>query len=104
MKKKIIVIGIIFLISILSISGCIRPTTGIGVKKLNRTPSKFINMTEEQMQLFPLLKEAVQTNKLVEVASPSDEIEQLYGIFRYFDTRFICYQNEYYEISIHYAD
>jgi hypothetical protein len=61
-------------------------------------------MTEEQMQKFPLLKEAILTNKTVEELSPSYEIERVNGVLRYFGTNIIKYQNEYYEIRTYYID
>lgn len=86
------------------LSGCIGQSEGIHTIKLNEPVSYFINMTEEQMQNFPHLKESILKNKTVEVPYPYAEISELKGILEYFDTDFIYYQNEYYEIQIYYAD
>ena len=91
MKRQQVIIGIIVLLITIGLSGCIGPTTGIMIKKLSYNASKSINMTEEQIKKFPLLKEAILTNKTVEVPSPSHEINQLGGIIEYFDTNIICY-------------
>ena len=104
MNKKVIVIGIIIFITILGLSGCIGPTTGIMITKFDNAPNIFINMTENQMKIFSMLKEAILTNKTVEVSSPQEEITQLMGILRYFDTKIIKYRNEYYKITIFCAD
>lgn len=104
MKKKFIIFGIFTFLITVGLSGCIGPSTGIMIWKLDKTPSTFINMSEEQMKIFPLLKEAILTIDTVEVSSPSGEIEQLMGVLRYFDTDIIKYQNEYYEIKIFCAD
>ncbi len=104
MKKQLIIVGIIVLLICIGLSGCFGPTTGIMIKKLNDHAGNFINMTEDQMKKFPHLKEAILTNKTVEVTSPSQEINELQGILQYFDTDVICYRNEYYEIRIFFAD
>ena len=102
--RRFFAIGLIILLIIVSTCGCIGPTMSIRIKKLDKTPSTFINMTEKQMNLFPLLKEAILTNKTVEDSSPSQGITQLQGILRYFGTAYIKYQNEYYDIRIIYGD
>ena len=104
MKKQLVIFGIIITTLIVGLSGCIGPTTGYMITKLDREPDNFVDMTEKQMEKFPLLKEAILTNKTVEVSSPSHEITQLGGIFEYFDTNVICYQNEFYEVMIFCAD
>jgi hypothetical protein len=104
MKRQLIIIGIIVLLFTFGLSGCFGPTTGYYIKKLNNPVSNFINMTEEQIKHFPLLKESLLTNKTIEVPSPSQEVTELRGVFEYFDTDVICYRNEYYEISVFCAD
>jgi hypothetical protein len=61
-------------------------------------------MTEQQMKNFPHLKEAILTNKTVYVESPSQEMDELRGVLDFFNTERICYQNEYYQITIKYVD
>ena len=56
------------------------------------------------MQNFPHLKEAILTNRSIDLAYNSVEISELRGILEYFDTYIINYQNEYYEILIYFAD
>ena len=105
MKKQFIIFGIITLLIAIGLSGCIGPTASIRIKKLDKAPVvTFINMTEEQMQKFTLLKETILTKKTIERSSPSYEIERVNGVLRYFDTNIIKYQNEYYEIRTYYAD
>ncbi|KYK21896.1 hypothetical protein AYK21_04250 [Thermoplasmatales archaeon SG8-52-2] len=104
MKKQFIILGIVIFLFTNGLSGCIGPTTGIMIWRLDKAPETFINMGEEQIKIFPLLKEAILTNKTVEVSSPSGEIEQLMGVLRYFDTNIIKYHDEYYEIKIFCAD
>jgi predicted PurR-regulated permease PerM len=104
MKKQLIIVVIIVLLICVGLSGCYGPTTGIMIKKLNNHVGNFINMTEDQMKKFPHLKEAILTNKTVEVSSPSQEINEIQGILQYFDTDVIYYRNEYYEIHIFCAD
>ena len=104
MNKEVIVIGIIILNTILGLIGCIRFTTGIMITKLDNEPNIFINMAEDQMKIFPNIKEAILINKIVEVSSPSEEITQLKGILWYVIIKIIKYQNEYYKKTIFYAD
>ena len=94
--------GIVILLLTTWLSGC--QSQGIGVHKRSGEYQNSVNMTEEQMNNFPHLKEAILTNKTVYVESPSQEMDKLRGILEYFDNDFIFYQNEYYEIRIKYAD
>jgi hypothetical protein len=109
MKKQLVTIGIVALLVCVGLSGCIGPSQGIRAQKLKGGAGNSVNMTEQQMKNFPHLKEAILTNKTVVVESPSQEMDQLRGIFEYFDpdnifSDIISYQNEYYEIRINYAD
>jgi hypothetical protein len=104
LKDKIIISGLIVLLISVGLSGCIGPSQVIKVRKLSGGYSNSINMTEQQLKNFPHLKEAILTNKTVEVESPSQEMNELRGILEYFDTEIIYYQNEYYEIKLYYAD
>jgi hypothetical protein len=62
-----------------------------------------MNMTEEQINNFPHLKEAILTNKSGGEI-PKDEWSELRGMLEFFDTEIIHYQNEYYEIKFIVAD
>jgi len=104
MKIRLIIVGITILLIIVGLSGCTGPKQIIEAVKLNGLNYKSVNMTEEKMQNFPHLKQAILTNKTVDVSSPSEEMSELRGILEYFNTDIICYQNEYYEIQIRYAD
>jgi len=59
-------------------------------------------MSEQLMNRYPHLKEAILTNKSVETSQ--EEIYRLRGIFEFFDTNIIQYLYEYYEVGIWYAD
>jgi len=109
LKKQLVIIGIIAILVCVGLIGCIGPSQGIRAQKLKGGAGNSVNMTEQQMKNFPHLKEAILNNKTVEVASPSQEMDMLRGIFEYFDPQdifpdIIFYQNEYYEIRIYYAD
>ena len=96
MNKQLVIIGIIVILLTVGLSGC--QEQDIHIKKLNIKPDNFVNMTEEQMKHFPHLKEAILMNKSIDTSGYSNEMVELRGVLEYFDTYFICYQNEYYEI------
>jgi len=100
MKKQIMIIGIVILLITTWLSGC--QSQGIGVHKISGEHQNSVNMTEEQMDNFPYLKEAILTNKYAE--TPWDEQNKLRGILEFFDTEIIQYQNEYYEVVFWAAD
>lgn len=54
-------------------------------------------MTDDQMNHFPQLKEAILTNTSVE--TPQEEMNRLQDLLEFFDTETFPYQNEYYEIG-----
>lgn len=100
MKKQFVIIGIVVLLLTTWLSGC--QSQGIRVDKISGEYQNSVNMTEDQMNKFPHLKEAILTNKYVE--TPWDEQNQLRGILEFFDTEIIQYQNEYYEVGFWAAD
>ena len=102
MKKQLMIIGIILILLTVGLSGC--QEQSIHIKKLKVKPDNFVNMTEEQMIHFPHLKEAILTNKTIDITNYDDEEAELRDVLDYFDTNCICYQNEYYDIEIWYAD
>jgi len=104
MKKQLVIIGIIALLLTTCLSGCSGPSQVIQARKLSGGPGNSVNMTEQQMEKFPHLKEAILTNKTVIVESPSEEMSKLRGILEFFDTEIIHYQNEYYEIRFKFGD
>ena len=109
MKKQLVIIGIVVILVTVGLSGCNGSKQGIEARKLSRGYGNSVKMTDQQMNNFPHLKEAILTNKTVYVESPSQEMDKLRGILEYFDTDnifsdIIFYQNEYYGITIKYAD
>jgi hypothetical protein len=98
MKRKWLVIGIILLLLTTWLSGC--QSQGISIHKLNGGHQSSVNMTEEQMNDFPHIKEAILTNK--SVYTPQEEMNRLRGILDFFNTGIILYQNEYYEVGFWY--
>jgi len=100
MKKQLILLGIAVLLICVGLSGC--QSQGFRVQRINEEPTNYVNMTEEQMNNFPHLKEAILTNKYVE--TPQEEMNRLRGIIEFFDTEIIKYQNEYYDIGFWSAD
>ena len=99
MKKQLIIVGITVLHVVVGLSGCIGPAQSIYARRLNKEADNFVNITEEQMKNFPLLKELILTNKSTDKAYPSEEIIKLDGILEHFNTDIIYYQDEYYEIQ-----
>jgi hypothetical protein len=99
-RKKLVFMGIVILLLTTWLSGC--QSQGIRVDKISGEYQNSVNMTEDQMNKFPHLKEAILTNKYVE--TPWDEQNQLRGILEFFDTEIIQYQNEYYEVGFWAAD
>ena len=100
MKKLLILIGIAVLLLSIWLSGC--QSQGFQVHRISEEPTNYVNMTEEQMNNFPHLKEAILTNKSVE--TPQEEMNRLRGILEFFDTEIIKYQNEYYDVGFWAAD
>ena len=101
MKKKFVIIGIAILLLTTWLSGC--PSQGISVHKISGEHPNSVNMTEEPMNKFPHLKEAILTNDSGGEI-PKDEWSELRGLLEFFDTETIQYQNEYYEITFTVAD
>ena len=100
LKKLLILFGIAVLLLSIWLSGC--QSQGFGVHRISEEPTNYVNLTEDQMNNFPHLKEAILTNKYVE--TPQDEMNRLRGILEYFNTDYICYQNEYYDVGFWSAD
>jgi hypothetical protein len=102
MKKQFVMAGIAVLLICVGLSGCSGPTQLISAHKLDTEVASYVNMTEQQIEKFPHLKEAVLNNKSVE--TPLEEFNEVRGILEFEDTNFIKYQNEYYEIHFAFAD
>ena len=101
MKKQLIIIGIITILVTVGLSGC--QSQGIYVEKISGEHPNSVNMTEEQMNRFPHLKEAILTNTSGGDI-PREEWDELRGILEFFDTQVIRYQDKYYEIRFNVAD
>jgi hypothetical protein len=101
MKRKCLAIGIILLLLTTWLSGC--PSQGISVHKISGEHPNSVNMTEEQMNRFPHLKEAILTNTSGGEV-PREEWDELRGTLEFFDTQVIRYQDKYYEIWFNVAD
>lgn len=99
-EKQLILIGIITLLICVGLSGCMGDTQGISALKRNNGGGNFVNFNERQMQKFLHLKEAILTNRTVEVEYPSEEIDRFRIILDFYNTDYICYYNDYYEIII----
>jgi len=100
MKKQLLLIGIAVLLLTTWLSGC--PSQGIGIRKISGEHQNCVNMTEDQMNNFPHLKEAILTDKYIETSQ--EEMNRLRGILEFFDTEIIRYQNQYYEVGFWAAD
>lgn len=94
MKKLLLIIGTVTLLLTICLGGC--SEYGITIKKISGEPGNSVNMTEQQMEKFPHLKQTILTNKTT--ITPDDEFFRLRAILDFFDTSIIKYQNEYYEI------
>jgi len=101
MKKQLVIIGFVVLLLATWLSGC--QSQGISVHKISGEHQNSVNMTEEQINNFPHLKEAILTNNSGGDI-PKDEWSELKGVLEFFDTEIIQYQNEYYEITFNLAD
>jgi len=98
MNNRLLLLGISVLLLAVGLSGCIFQGVNVSVKTLDAEPDNYLNMTEEQLEAFPHLKEAIMTNKTVETTW--EEIKELDEFLtkdgKYCE--FIQYQNKFYEI------
>jgi len=101
MKQQLVIIGIIALLVAVGLSGC--QSQGIHVEKISGEHPNCLNMTEEQMEHFPHLKEAILTNSSGGDI-PKAEFDELHSLVWSYDTNIIQYRNEYYEITFNVAN
>ncbi len=95
MQRKYHLLLVFFSLFIfLVLSGCISIDRYLDANKLDGEPEKYIVITEEQMNNFPHLKEAILTSKGVK--TPYDEYTKVDNLLE--ETRNIKYMNEFYEI------
>ena len=99
MKKPFIFVCLVLLFFASLLSGCTSSSQGIRVTKLETDPKNSMNMTEQRMEKFPHLKEAILIEEFVEM--PVDEFYKLKGILEFFSINVISYQYEYYEITFY---
>jgi len=92
--------GILVIFVSVWLSGC--QSQGFRVYRISEEPTNYVNMTEQQMQHFPHLKEAILTNTSIE--TPREEFYEFKDFLESKNTEFIQYQNEYYEIGFRFAD
>jgi len=96
MKRLAALFGISTILFFVFFSGCVFSERNIRATKLDDEPHNYINITEEQMNNFPHLKEAIITNKAIQ--TPQQEFQDLDDLLRSEFTSNIKYQNEYYEV------
>ena len=96
MKKYLILILIAVLLITVGFSGCLSRQL-IKAEKLDEEPNDYVNMTEELMEEFPHVKEAV-LNQSTYIDTPYTEFSKFFNFLKKEDTEFIKYQNEYYKI------
>lgn len=106
--KKGLICGLIIIFLCIGFTGCIEDS-GIWVEKLDYEPERYINITSEQLEEYPSIKECVivlnsdNYNGTVKyVSCNKDEqkkIETLFGGF--YGENFFKYQDEYYSLGYH---
>lgn len=101
MKKHLTISGIVLILLVVALSGC-NELFGEGgtiyAEKINDKSKEFVNISEQQMEQFPHLKQALnQTDSYIE--PPNDEWNEIREFFG--DTyAYIHYQNEYYYVRL----
>jgi hypothetical protein len=78
MKKQPAIIGVVALLVFVELSGCSGPSQGVYANKADVGASNYVTITEQQMEKFPHLKQAILTNKTVE--TPQEELTELWTI------------------------
>ncbi len=107
MKNKKAIISALIIISIIAaffiiINTIWGPKYGFFAEKLEEEPNSYVNISENQMQQFPHLKEAILNNGTAE--TPYEELDEVRNFLDDKDTRNIKYQNEYYKIRFVYSE
>jgi hypothetical protein len=104
MRNQLAIVGTaVLFITVVGLSGCNGPTCHILVNKSDTEVFNYVNMTEQQMEKFPHLNEAINASRLENLTSaeiPLEEFYELKGILKFKGTDFIKYKNEYYEIRL----
>jgi hypothetical protein len=102
MKKLLVLFGAILLFLSVFFSGCTGPSQGFHIRKLNSEPATYFNVTDQQLDKYPHLKEAILSKKTVE--TPLDEFYEFKGVTEFHDTNYIQYQNDFFQIAFYLAD
>ena len=102
MKKNILALMGIIVIMPLFFSGCINQEYSIRAKQLSQIPTNPVNIAETQMQSYPHLLEAINTN--TSVKTPKVEFDQLHTLLTNKTELLIRYQDKYCKITIIFAD
>ena len=83
-----------FLFILFFLCGCESLENGVMAVELDETPEEFVIISEEQMDNFPHLKEAISLGKIV--TTPLDEYKEIYNLLE--DIRNIQYMDKFYKI------
>jgi hypothetical protein len=94
----LIIIGSLFLLSYISFLYVHGYEKFVIAEKLNEKPENYMNISDQQMTVFPHLKEAIN-NSGEYVSIPEEEWRQLKNLLESQNTMFIEYQSEYYDIT-----
>ena len=111
MKKIGILLIALLVISVGFLSGCTDRTYCISAEKLDDGPSNYVNMSDQQLEDFPRLKEAMLTEDYVTISY--EEWNELINFFdaelhRPYETdhrleTYVVYQNEYYLVVLEHS-
>ena len=83
-----------FLFILFLLCGCESLENGVMAVELDEMPEEFITMSEEQMDNFPHLKEAISSGKIV--TTPLEEYKEISNLLE--DIRNIQYMDKFYKI------
>ena len=89
-----LIISFSFLFLLFFLSGCESMDYGVRADELDETPEEFITISEEQMDKFPHLGEAISSGEIVK--TPLDEFKEIRNLLE--DTRNIKYMDKFYKI------
>jgi len=106
MRKKIILIGLLLLFVSIFFSGCFFQENSILVRKTNAIPDRYVNISEQQIEQLPHLKEAILANNSI-IKTPGDEFNKIYDLLMGDDNilaEYIKYHDEYYSIILGWGD
>ena len=111
MKKAVILMIALLVISVGFLSGCTDRIYCISAEKLNFELSNYVNMSDQQLEDFPRLKEAILTEDHVSIS-----YEEWNELINFFDTElhrpyetdhrletYVVYQNEYYLVVLEHS-